>query len=431
MEPVNPLRIAWLGSTPLQTGGAPGVANELLQGLSRLGHQVDCFLPGAGRYLPRHLADDPNLTFVWGLQGWRDDRWYSRSRTAVYVSGMFARGFASLRLRKEVRQRHKQAPYDVLLQVSSIESLSVPRRLSPPAPLVIRPDSHQAGELRWQLKERRLAFRCQPKYVFFIVTAMMIFRTLVQRIRIRRADMLVCISSVFRDHMVRDCGFPLERTVVVTNPVKLDRFTVAERPPNDPPTVLVPARISARKGIEDVIAVSKLLLQRGVHARIRVIGGPSTWSDYTKLLDDLPPENTEYGGRISPDEMPGELERADLVWLASKYDPCPMSVLEALASGVPVVATSEVGSIEGVDRAVVQEVQPGDVPGMADAIELLLGRVLADPRQLRAKARAEAERRFATDVVCEQLSQALGQLLAGGETPPARDAEPIAAAHDA
>ena len=133
--------------------------------------------------------------------------------------------------------------------------------------------------------------------------------------------------------------------------------------------------------------------------------------DYSKLLEDLPSENAEYGGRIAPQDMPAELDRGDIVLLPSKYDPCPMSVLEALAAGRPVVASSEVGSIEDVDRAVAAEVRPGDVEGMADAIERMLERLRENPVALRALARAEAERRFAPDVVCEQISDALEALV--------------------
>jgi glycosyltransferase involved in cell wall biosynthesis len=270
-----------------------------------------------------------------------------------------------------------------------------------------------AGELRWLIAERRLAFRCQPRYIFFVVTAITSFRTLVQRIKIRRASLLICISSVFRNHMVHDYSFPLEKTVVVTNPVNLDRFANSNKPLADPPIVLVPARISVRKGMEDVVAVARTLLERDVDVRLRVVGGPSLWSDYTKLLEDLPPENAEYGGPIPYSDMPAELERSDIVLLASKFDPCPMSVLEALAAGVPVVATSEVGSIEDVDRSVAAEVQPGDVAGMATAIAAMLERLRTSPAETRSLARAEAERRFAPDVVCEQISNALEQLVDG------------------
>ena len=423
------MRIAWLGGAPQETGGAPGVVTELLDGLSRRGHEIDCFFPGVGVKIPDHLAERENLNFIWGTSEWRWDRWYSRTKLASFATGLLSRAVASVRLQREITRRHRAHPYDLIYQNQTIESLGVPAALAREIPLVIRPDSHMAGELRCLIAERKLAFRSQPRHIFFTVAAIMAFRASIQKIKIRKARLLIAISTVFRDHIVHDYKFPLERTVVVTNPVRLDRFEVVDRVPGEPPLVLVPTRISVRKGIEDVIAVSKLLAERGVSARIRVIGGPSNWSDYTKLLDDLPHENAEYGGRIPPAKMSAELQAADVVLLASKYDPCPMSVLEALASGVPVVATDEVGSIEGVDRAVVMEVPVGDVPAIADAIEQMLDRVRADHTRLRATARAEAERRFARDVVCEQISDALERLVgrsehAAGASAPALAAPP-------
>ena len=414
MNDTKPLRIAWLGGAPLEAGGAPGIVTELLDGLARRGHQIDCFFPGAGKGLPERLTAHDNLTFIWGTSDWRWNKWYSRTKTTAFASGLFSRALASIRLRQEIVRRHEGQPYDLIYQNQTIESLGVPASLLRSVPLAIRPDSHMAGELRWQLRERRLAFRCQPPYIFFIVAAIMSFRALVQAVKIRRASLLIAISTVFRDHIVHDYHFPVEKTVVITNPVRLSRFANPPREVNSPPVVLVPIRISVRKGLEDIIEVAKLLLARGVEARIRVVGGPSIWSDYTKLLDDLPAENSEYGGSIPPPQMPAELESCDIVMLASKYDPCPMSVLEALASGVPVVATHEVGSIEGVDRSVAAEVETGDVEGLASAIEAMLERLKENPTELRALARSEAERRFATEVVCEQISDALENLVASG-----------------
>jgi glycosyltransferase involved in cell wall biosynthesis len=270
-----------------------------------------------------------------------------------------------------------------------------------------------AGELRWLISERRLSSRCQPRYIFFVVATIMSFRTLLQRFSIRRARLLVCISSVFRDHLVHDYGFPKEATVVVPNPVCADRFTTAGERTGQPPTVLVLGRVSTRKGIEDVVAVARTLLDREVDVRLRVVGGPSLWSDYTKLLEDLPPENAEYAGSVSASEVPDLLVKSDILLQASKYEPFALTVAEALASGVPVVATTEVGAIEGVDGSVVSAVEPGDVEAMAAAITELLDRLKTNPAEMRSKARAEAERLFAPDVVCEQISVALQRLVDG------------------
>ncbi len=107
-------------------------------------------------------------------------------------------------------------------------------------------------------------------------------------------------------------------------------------------------------------------------------------------------------GRIAPPEIPAALVRCDLMLQAATYEPFGLTVAEALACGLPVVGTSEVGAIEGVDRAVVAETAPGDVGAMADAVERLIAELETDAGTLRATARREAERLFAAGPVCER-----------------------------
>ena len=59
--PPRRLHIAWIGAMPGRgdSGGVPGVATELLHGLSALGHRIDCFFPGAKRN-HKPLADVPD-----------------------------------------------------------------------------------------------------------------------------------------------------------------------------------------------------------------------------------------------------------------------------------------------------------------------------------------------------------------------------------
>ena len=172
------LHIAWLGAGPSakESGGVPGVARELVEGLAAQGHRIDIFLPSAVRELPPHLRDLTNMTFVRGTSEWRYDRWYNRGTIAIFLSGLLARALGSLRLRREVLRRHRREPYDVLYQYSNIESLAVPARLRGRVPLVIHPETHIAGELRYMWRERRLALRCQSKRSFAAVAAPMALR---------------------------------------------------------------------------------------------------------------------------------------------------------------------------------------------------------------------------------------------------------------
>jgi glycosyltransferase involved in cell wall biosynthesis len=404
------LHIAWLGAGPRakETGGVPGVATDILHGLAQRGHRIDCLFAGTPHELPERLAGQDNLTFMWSRAGWHWGGWYARTRIGSFVSGLFARGLASLRLRREVARRHSQDPYDVIYQFSSIETLGLPAHVRREVPLVIHPETHAPGELRFLISERSLALRCQPAYTFAVAVAVMALRSVVQRVWIRRASLLICISGVFRDHLVHDFGFPADRTVVVPNPVRLSRFADVDlqRGAATPPRVLVLGRIAARKGVEDVVAIAGCLAQRGSDAEIRVVGRTSLWSDYSKLLEDLP-ANSRFLGPMPPDQVPGELAASDVLLQASKYEPFGLTVSEALAAGVMVVATTEVGATEGVSPEVAGVLAPGDVPGMSDAIEAMIAKLRASPGELRGQARGEAERLFAAELVCERIATAL------------------------
>ena len=406
------LRIAVLGAGPGrdETGGAPGVSTELLDGIARLDHRIDCYLPGRARALPPRLVANENLNFIWGSSRWRWNRWYSRTRVTAFASGLLSRALASLSLRRQVFIRHRRKPYDVLLQLGNIESLGVSGRLAREIPFAMRPDTHMAGALKGLIAERSLCLRCQSVRVYALVLSITAVRVLVQRVRIHRASLVVCVSRVFRDHLVRDYRVSEDATVVIYNPVRLERFENLERELVAPPTVLVLGRISLRKGIEDVVELAKTLLERNVAVRLRVAGDASLFSDYTKLLEDLPPENSEYLGPIPPSRVPAELARSDVLLQPSKYDSFGLTAAEALAAGLPVVATTEVGAIEDVDTRVATAVAPGDVDAMASAIVEMLERLEDERTTMSEIARAEAKRLFAPEVVCSKLSAVLCEL---------------------
>src|SRR5262249_42715234 len=106
----RPLHIAWLGPAPSDGRGGPGVAAELLDGLTKLGHRIDCCFPSGGQPLPERLIGRENLKVSWGTSEWRWDRWYSRTWITAYFSGIVLRGLASLRLRRQVVRAHRSDP---------------------------------------------------------------------------------------------------------------------------------------------------------------------------------------------------------------------------------------------------------------------------------------------------------------------------------
>jgi glycosyltransferase involved in cell wall biosynthesis len=411
----RPLHIAWIGFAPAEeTGGVPGIATDLLHGLAALGHRIDCFFPSTEHALPERITGIENITYVWGTSAWKWDRWYSRGRLTAFLSSLAARSLASLRLREHLARRHAEDPYDVFYQFSNVENLSVPRRLRRSVPLVAHPGQSSADALRFLIRERRLSFQGRSVLAFALAVAVLWSRMRIQRRQIRRASLVICISQIFREHLMRDYGLREQDSVVVPNPVRLDRFDSVDRGIGDPPTVIVLGRIATGKGVEDVVAVARLLHERGVRARVRVVGGTSVWSDYTKVLAGLPAENSEYAGHVQSTDVPRELAGSDVLLQASRYEAFALTVAEALAAGVPVVGTSEVGAMEQLSPDVAAVTPPGDAEAMTTALTAMLERLAGDPARMRAAARAEAERLFAPEVVCAGVSAALDRLLAGG-----------------
>jgi glycosyltransferase involved in cell wall biosynthesis len=143
-----------------------------------------------------------------------------------------------------------------------------------------------------------------------------------------------------------------------------------------------------------------------------VVGGVTLWSDYSPLLANLPASNGEYAGPVPDAAVPGELEACDVLLQPSHYEPFALTVGEALAAGVPVVTTTEVGASEGVNPEVMTTVRPGDIAGLREGIEATLERLDSDQAGVAATARAEAERLFAPSVVCDDIERALLELVA-------------------
>jgi glycosyltransferase involved in cell wall biosynthesis len=405
------VRLAWLGPTPSEDGGAPGVGTILLRELARLGHEVDCFIAARPEDIPSELRREPGLSFHLRDSGWRWGRWYSRRPMLAFFSGNLARIRAQMSLADAILHEHRRRPYDLVYQFSQSELTALRRRARQLPPIVVHPSTHAAGELRWHRAETALSRRCEPAHKRFVVRAMLMSRAAAQRRDMRLACRVLPVGEPFRRHIARDYGVEESRLGVVLNPIDLARFSDVDRigpPTGGPIDLLFVSRISARKGVEMITALSRRMSDLSGRVRIRVIGGPTSWSDYRPLLADLDPRTATYDGRVSPDELARLFKTAGGLLLPSRYEPFGLTVAEALASGVPVVASDEVGAADGLDDRVCRIFPEGDL----DQFELQVRALVATATggvasELAAIARAEACRLYAPAVVARRLVEEL------------------------
>jgi glycosyltransferase involved in cell wall biosynthesis len=416
-----PRRIAWVGPTPTDGGGATFVGTQLLLELARAGVAVDCFIAGQpDDDISPSLRDVEGLEFIFVPKRWSWGRWYSRTPLMAFFSGHLARGRAQSALADEIATRHAQKPYDLVYQFSQSEYTPLRRRRSALPPIVVHPSTHAAGELRWVRREHDLARRAEPLKRRAVVEAMLAGRALVQRYELPRADRVLGVSRLFAEHLRADYRIPAEALGVVPNPVDLELFQPGDRRPGDDPviTLLYVSRISARKGLDQVAALSHRLQDLEGRLRIRVFGGPTLWSNYMPLLADLNPAIAAFEGQVPAAELAKLYQSSDGLLQPSLYEPFGLTAAEALASGLPVVVSDEVGAADGVDPRVCRRFPAGDVAAFERQVRDLVDDLRSGAgATLQAQARAEASRLFAPPHIGEQLvselSRALEQRRAG------------------
>jgi glycosyltransferase involved in cell wall biosynthesis len=172
------------------------------------------------------------------------------------------------------------------------------------------------------------------------------------------------------------------------------------------------ARIDGRKGHATLLKSVRILRDRGIRLLMLVIGDGSERSNVENLAAklQLDAQSVRFlGARRDVNEL---LSAVDLFVLPSDAEGLPLSVLEAMAAGLPIIATRVGGIPELVDdgeQGVL--VTPGDSEGLAGAIE----RVIQDP-SLRARlgqsARTRARGEFSLSVTVQNYDRVYRQALA-------------------
>lgn len=409
------MRIAWLGPLPGSQGGVPSMATQQLIGLAEAGIEIEAFLGvGAERSMVSFAEGPPGLVLHPRPTRWRYGRWYSRTDMTKHVSGAAARSVQVRRIGADLIARHQQRPFDLVYQFSMPELFAVYGRRRRLPPVVVHPEVHAAGELRWHHRERALALSCESIQRHAAVRAMLATRSAVQRVDISHADLVIAPAARFAQLLRQDYGVAAECIRVVPNPIDVGRFVPGRGPDREQPRrVLFVSRIAVRKGVETVVELSHRIADLAGRVVIEVLGDRSLWSDYRPLLKGLHPGTAIAVGHIANRELCARLQGATLLLQPSHYEPFALTVAEALACGTPVLTSDEVGATEQVDARVAMRVAAGDPSAMEAALRGFLSAV-DDPdaeSRLRALARGEAERLFATDVVGGQLSGELEAFL--------------------
>jgi teichuronic acid biosynthesis glycosyltransferase TuaC len=195
------------------------------------------------------------------------------------------------------------------------------------------------------------------------------------------------VSSSLRDVALR-LGVASERTRVVGNGVDLARFApreqAAERQrlglPIDAKVLISVGGLVERKGFHRVIEMLPRLREQFANLHYLIVGGPSPEGDLTAELKRQVGELglghcVHFLGPMAPEQLAGPLSAADVFVLATRNEGWANVFLEAMACGLPVVATDVGGNAEVVCQESLGSIVPfGDPQALAAALAASLQR---------------------------------------------------------
>jgi glycosyltransferase involved in cell wall biosynthesis len=236
-------------------------------------------------------------------------------------------------------------------------------------------------------------------------------RARVQRSALLRASRVIVPSEIFGDLIAADCGVNVARIHVVPNVIDTRRFTPADsaggaRRPAGKVRLVFVGRIAVRKGIELVVELSHRIDDLGDRAEIHIVGNWSTWSDYRPLLATLNPRTTQYLGAMTGPEVAAVLRDADVLLCPSHYEPFGLTVAEALASGLHIIASSQVGAAEHIASSATI-FRAGSIEDLERVTRGVVACEDIGSAERRLSAREEAEQLFGRAAVLPCLQSAL------------------------
>jgi glycosyltransferase involved in cell wall biosynthesis len=228
------------------------------------------------------------------------------------------------------------------------------------------------------------------------------FGRLFIRKTMRRATRTIALSETWKQYLIRELQLLPGSIEVVHNPIP-HVVNGSVQPNPDAPVVLFMGRIGVRKGAYDLAEAASIVHSEMPQVRFRMCGDGEV-EQLKKYVDRLGiSNNVELPGWISDKNM--YYGGSDIYVLPSYAEGLPMSVIEAMAHGLPVV-TTRVGGLP--DIMVHGEngflVEPGDITRLAEAIVTLA----KDPElrvEMGAKNRNLALENFGREKIADRVLQ--------------------------
>ena len=230
----------------------------------------------------------------------------------------------------------------------------------------------------------------------------------------RMPDRVFAVSELVRRHCIEVDGIDAARVQTIYNGIDLSRWSAEDRPGDRAGAVITTVgNIRHVKGHDLFLQAAATVVKEYPETRFSIAGATLDQA-YLHTLEAMIlqlglEDRFCFAGGVT--DLRTHFQGADLFVLPSRSEGFSNAIIEAMAMGLPVVATDVGGNAEAVKRGVSGLiVPPEDAPALANAMLQLL----RDPEQARSMGGAGREivsERFTVEAMMMQVTTAYGELL--------------------
>lgn len=213
----------------------------------------------------------------------------------------------------------------------------------------------------------------------------------------RYVDYFICPSSFIKRQMLK-AGLKEEKLKVVCNfvdPVKLEQLKNVEISDERDDFYVYVGRLSEEKGVATLLKAAKKLPYK-----LKLVGGGHLYDGFIAEYGDC--ENIEFLGHQPAEKVAEILLSAKCLVLPSEcYENNPLSVIEALCAGIPIVGANIGGIPELIDAEWGETFESGNIEDMQQAIT----RVMGTDKYNYKNIACQSQERFSFDTHYKQLKE--------------------------
>lgn len=210
----------------------------------------------------------------------------------------------------------------------------------------------------------------------------------------RRATRVVAVSEALREYVMKTDRVPSDRIVTIPNGIDTKKFRPGEKKDEDVFTIVAVGRLVPEKAYDVLLRAVATL--RGFNWQLQICGDGPERTRLKKLGKELRvSRQIKFLGAIN--NIPGVLRTADVFVHPSQTEGHGRAILEGMATGLPVIATSVGGTPEAITDGETGLLVPPDDPGMLAAAIRRIQSDRALAHGLGERARAAVIEKFSVE----------------------------------